>query len=101
MHDAMARLRFANSRRTCGHQRSASQQGQTDMPKWEVLGAPPSPAHAEIEVASLELGNQIEAEWLPLIGLVYDHKDNSVEVALEVPFRKRISVPAITITAAT
>jgi hypothetical protein len=24
MHDAMARLRFANSRRTCGHQRSAS-----------------------------------------------------------------------------
>jgi hypothetical protein len=39
--------------------------------------------HAEIEVASLKLGDQIEAEWLPLIGLVYDHKDNSVEVALE------------------
>jgi Family of unknown function (DUF5335) len=40
-------------------------------------------AHAEIEVASLKLGNQIEAECLPLIGLAYDHKDNSVEVALE------------------
>ena len=38
---------------------------------------------AEIEVASLELGDQIEAEWLPVIGLVYDHKDNSVEIALE------------------
>ena len=38
---------------------------------------------AEIEVASLKLGDQIEAEWLPVIGLVYDHKDNSVEIALE------------------
>jgi len=28
-------------------------------------------------------GDQIEAQWLPLIGLVYDHKDNSVEIALE------------------
>jgi len=40
-------------------------------------------AHAEIEVASLKLGNQIEAQWFPLIRFVYDHKDNSVEVALE------------------
>ena len=38
---------------------------------------------AEIEIASLTLGDQIEAEWLPVIGLVYDHKDNSVEIALE------------------
>jgi uncharacterized protein DUF5335 len=38
---------------------------------------------AEIEVASLDLGVQIEAEWLPLIGLVYDPKDDIVEVALE------------------
>jgi hypothetical protein len=38
---------------------------------------------AEIEVASLELGDQIEAEWLPLIGIVYDHKDNRIEIALE------------------
>ena len=38
---------------------------------------------AEIEIASLKLGDQIEAEWLPVIGLVYDHKDNSVEIALE------------------
>jgi Family of unknown function (DUF5335) len=38
---------------------------------------------AEIEVASLKLGDQIEAEWLPVIGLVYDHKDNAVEIDLE------------------
>jgi hypothetical protein len=38
---------------------------------------------AEIEVASLRLGDQIEAEWLPLLGLTYDPKDDLFEVALE------------------
>ena len=38
---------------------------------------------AEIEVASLSLGDQVEAEWLPLLGIVYDPKNDLVEVALE------------------
>jgi len=38
---------------------------------------------AKIEVIGLALGNQVEAEWLPLIGIVYDHKDDVAEVALE------------------
>jgi hypothetical protein len=38
---------------------------------------------AEIEVASLRLGDQIEAEWLPLMGITYDQKDDIVEVALD------------------
>jgi hypothetical protein len=38
---------------------------------------------AEIEVASLRLGDQVEAEWLPLLGITYDPKDDIVEVALE------------------
>ncbi len=38
---------------------------------------------AEIEVASLRLGDQTQATWLPLIGLVYDPKDDLVEVALQ------------------
>ena len=38
---------------------------------------------AEIEVASLRLGDQVEAEWLPLLGIAYDSKDDIVEVALE------------------
>jgi hypothetical protein len=38
---------------------------------------------AEIEVASLALGSQLEAEWLPLYGITYDAKDDLVEVALE------------------
>jgi uncharacterized protein DUF5335 len=38
---------------------------------------------AEIEVASLSLGDQVEAEWLPLLGITYDPNDDLVEVALE------------------
>ena len=55
---------------------------------FDVLSKQVEGAHAEIEVASLELGDQIEAEWLPLIGSVYDHKDNSVEIALEASQRE-------------
>jgi hypothetical protein len=38
---------------------------------------------AEIEVAALDLGDQIEAEWAPLIGITYDEKDDLVEIALD------------------
>jgi hypothetical protein len=37
----------------------------------------------QIETASLKLGDQIQAEWLPLIGITYDRKDNVIEVALD------------------
>jgi Family of unknown function (DUF5335) len=40
-------------------------------------------SRAEIEVASLALGDQVEAEWLPLLGIAYDPKDDLVQVALE------------------
>src|SRR4051812_17585470 len=38
---------------------------------------------AEIEIASLRLGDQLEADWLPLLGIAYDPNDDIVEVALE------------------
>ena len=38
---------------------------------------------AEIEVASIALGDQVQAEWLPLLGITYDPKDDIVEVALD------------------
>jgi hypothetical protein len=38
---------------------------------------------AEIEVASLELGDQIVAEWVPLLGITYDSRDDLVDVALD------------------
>lgn len=38
---------------------------------------------AEIEVVSLGLGDQIEAEWLPLLGISHDPKEDVLDVALE------------------
>jgi hypothetical protein len=38
---------------------------------------------AEIEIDSLSLGSQIEAEWLPLLGITYDPKNDVIEVALD------------------
>lgn len=37
----------------------------------------------EIEVAGLDLGDQIEAEWAPMTGISYDPKDDIVVVELE------------------
>ena len=38
---------------------------------------------AEVEIAALPLGDQVVAEWLPLLGITYDHKDDLVEVAMD------------------
>ena len=38
---------------------------------------------AEIEVASLDLGDQIVAEWIPMIGITYDSRDDLLDVALD------------------
>jgi hypothetical protein len=37
---------------------------------------------AEVEVVSRRLGDQFVAEWLPLLGIVYDPKNDAIEVAL-------------------
>ena len=37
---------------------------------------------AEIRVAALNLGDQVEAEWLALRGITYDHKDNILIISL-------------------
>jgi Family of unknown function (DUF5335) len=38
---------------------------------------------AEVEVGSLALGQQIQAEWVGLIGVVYDPRNDIVEIALD------------------
>jgi hypothetical protein len=38
---------------------------------------------AEIEVASLDLGQQVEKQWAPLIGISYDPEDDIIDIALE------------------
>jgi hypothetical protein len=42
-----------------------------------------SGAHAEVEIVSLDLGDQIEAKWSPLFGIVYDPKSDVFEIALD------------------
>jgi hypothetical protein len=36
----------------------------------------------EVEAASLELGDQIVAEWLPLLGVTYDARNDLLDVAM-------------------
>jgi hypothetical protein len=38
---------------------------------------------AEIEVDALDIGAQIEAEWIPLLGISYDPKNDLVQVLVE------------------
>lgn len=58
-----------------------------DKAEWNPLLARVSKSlvgkRAEIEVASLKLGDQVEAEWLPILGIAYDPKDDIVEIALD------------------
>jgi hypothetical protein len=37
----------------------------------------------ELDVVSLDLGDHVEARWLPLVGLVFDARGDVLEVALE------------------
>lgn len=42
-----------------------------------------SAKEAEIEVAGLDIGDQIEAEWVRLAGISYDPKDDVLSLATE------------------
>jgi Family of unknown function (DUF5335) len=58
-----------------------------DKPQWRIffdrLSTTLEGKQAEIEIASLRLGDQVEAHWLPLLGIAYDPNNDIVEVALE------------------
>jgi len=38
---------------------------------------------AEVRIVSPKLGNQVQAEWIRLLGITYEPKDDMLEVALE------------------
>jgi hypothetical protein len=38
---------------------------------------------AEIEVAAMDLGNIIVAEWIPMLGITYESRDDVLDVALD------------------
>jgi hypothetical protein len=56
------------------------------IPKWQSFFDSMADAltgkRVEIEAASLDLGDQIVAEWVPLVGTTYDRHDDLVDVAL-------------------
>jgi hypothetical protein len=59
-----------------------------DKSKWRVFFDRMSRAlltgkRAEVEVAGVPLGDQIEAEWLPVLGVTYDPKSDVFQVILE------------------
>jgi len=37
----------------------------------------------EVDAASLQLGDQTQAEWIPLLGLSYDPHDDAIAIVLE------------------
>jgi uncharacterized protein DUF5335 len=37
----------------------------------------------ELDVASLELGDRVQARWLPLLGIVFDARGDVLEIALD------------------
>ena len=57
-----------------------------DKAEWflffEQFARGPLGRRAEIEVVSRRLGDQVVAEWLPLLGIVYDPKSDALEVAM-------------------
>jgi hypothetical protein len=57
------------------------------QPEWRVFFDAMSKALlgklAEIEVASLDLGDQIAAEWVPMLGITYDTADDAIDVGLD------------------
>jgi hypothetical protein len=49
---------------------------------FDALADPLIGKRVEVEAASLDLGDQIVAEWLPLLGVSYDAHDDLLDVAL-------------------
>lgn len=60
---------------------------QLEKPRWQTYFDQVSKGlvgkQAEIEVNALNLGSQLEAEWVPIYGITYDPKDDIVEMLLE------------------
>jgi hypothetical protein len=38
---------------------------------------------AEVEIASQSVGAQIEARWVPMVGVAYDPGDDTIDIMLE------------------
>lgn len=58
-----------------------------EKPEWhpffDVVSKLLTAEQAEVEVGSLNLGDRTQAEWLPLLGISYDPRDDVVDIALD------------------
>ena len=51
--------------------------------RFDILSKTLAGNRADLEVASLEIGDQMEAEWMPFAGIVYEPREDIIEVILE------------------
>ena len=51
-------------------------------PFFDGLSKAANGKRVEIEVAGLEFGDQILAEWVPLLGITYDSREDLLDIAL-------------------
>jgi len=72
----------------------AKEKGESSMTTWRVpkekwqsymdaVSRELTGKQVEIEVDSLDLGHQVEADWVPLYGITYDDKDDLVAIEIE------------------
>src|SRR4029079_13252267 len=84
---APARGRLRSCRNKLAQRRFVMPTRKLDKKEWrsflDRLSTTLEGKEAEIEVVSLQLGDQVEADWLRLLGIAYDPNDDIVEVALE------------------
>lgn len=59
-------------------EKAAWQQTFDQMSKSLLVGK-----QVEIEVTGLDIGDQIEQEWIQLLGISYDPKDDRIEILVE------------------
>ena len=58
--------------------KAAWQKAFDQMSKSELVGK-----QVEIEVTGLDIGDQIEQEWIQLLGITYDPKSDLIEILVE------------------
>jgi hypothetical protein len=72
----------------CTQQRGTAMTARSiEKQDWAAFCATVSKAlegsQAEVEVESLDLGDQVEKDWAPWIGITYDPKDDIIDIALD------------------
>jgi hypothetical protein len=52
-------------------------------PFFDVLSKTLAGNRVEVEAASLDLGDQVVADWLPLVGITYDSHNDLLDISMQ------------------